>query len=189
MFCHVLTSVTTIQHSIHLHAQDLWHTNRQPTIRTTQSLSPNQFFIYRKILSHFIFLTSTLKVVFPLFFLTRQVCLQELAYCHQYKNLCLSLYFSDINIDTCLFLCFSWPGKFVYKNLAIDLFKNRRQDWEDLQGKTNKKRELFADIIDDDEPAGGFIIFLRHWALFLIFQNKCKHKTDLVTINRELLIV
>ena len=93
MFCHVLTSVTTIQHSIHLHAQDLWHTNRQPTIRTTQSLSPNQFFIYRKILSHFIFLTSTLKVVFPLFFLTS---LGKFVY----KSLAIV-----INTKTCVFLC------------------------------------------------------------------------------------
>ncbi|XP_071785831.1 nucleolar protein 9-like [Asterias amurensis] len=85
--------------------------------------------------------------------------------CHKTGSHLIENIFKAVSIKTKRVLCEAlaeksrqlqndFCGKFVYKNLAVDLFKNRRQDWEDLQGKTNKKRELFADIIDDDEPAG-----------------------------------
>ena len=48
-------------------------------------------------------------------------------------------------------------GKFVYRNCAIDLFRQRRRDWEELQGRESKKRKLFAEIIGGDISASKSI--------------------------------
>ncbi|XP_006816925.1 nucleolar protein 9-like [Saccoglossus kowalevskii] len=41
-------------------------------------------------------------------------------------------------------------GRFVYRNCAIGYFKHRPKDWKDIQKREEKKRKMFADLLEDE---------------------------------------
>jgi len=45
-------------------------------------------------------------------------------------------------------------GRFILRNCQVQQFKRRKSDWREKEESKNRKKALFADILDDD--ATGF---------------------------------
>ena len=43
-------------------------------------------------------------------------------------------------------------GRFVHRNFALNHFKKRRNDWMELQGSEQRKRQMFREFLDN--PSG-----------------------------------
>ena len=61
-------------------------------------------------------------------------------------------------------------GWHIHRNFALGHFVKRKNDWIGIQGAKNRKREMFKDILEQQD--GGNILATPQENLSLIFQIK-----------------